>query len=133
VNHTYDYVIVGAGSAGCILANRLTEGGKYSVLLLEAGGPDDSLRFKVPIGYVYTIMTAESNWMYSLQPEKELKQSHALLSPRQGSRWQRLDQCLDLRPRAKERLRRLGGAGQYGLVVRRRVAILQAARVTSAR
>ncbi|HEV7441965.1 MAG TPA: lycopene cyclase family protein, partial [Steroidobacteraceae bacterium] len=54
MNRTYDYIIVGAGSAGCILAHRLTEGGKYSVLLLEAGGTDDSLRFKVPIGYVYT-------------------------------------------------------------------------------
>jgi choline dehydrogenase len=72
VTRIYDYIIVGAGSAGCILANRLTEGGKYSVLLLEAGGPDDSLRFKVPIGYVYTYYDRRSNWMYSMQPEKEL-------------------------------------------------------------
>ena len=81
MNHTYDYVIVGAGSAGCILANRLTEGGKYSVLLLEAGGPDDSLRFKVPIGYVYTYYDRRSNWMYSLQPEKELN-NRTLYCPR---------------------------------------------------
>lgn len=69
---TYDYIIVGAGSAGCILASRLTESGKYSVLLLEAGGPDDSLRFKVPVGYVFTYYDQRSNWMYYSQPEKEL-------------------------------------------------------------
>ena len=69
---TYDYIIVGAGSAGCILANRLTESGKYSVLLLEAGGRDDSLRFKVPVGYVFTYYDKSCNWMYYSQPEKEL-------------------------------------------------------------
>jgi len=72
VTRTYDFIIVGAGSAGCILANRLTEGGKYTVLLLEAGGRDDALRFKVPVGYVYTYYDRRSNWMYSMQPEKEL-------------------------------------------------------------
>lgn len=77
----YDYIIVGAGSAGCIVAHRLTEGGKYSVLLLEAGGPDDSLRFKVPIGYVYTYYDRRSNWMYSMQPEKELN-NRAIYCPR---------------------------------------------------
>jgi len=81
VTRTYDYIIVGAGSAGCILANRLTEGGKYSVLLLEAGGTDDSLRFKVPIGYVYTYYDRRSNWMYSLQPERELN-NRTLYCPR---------------------------------------------------
>jgi choline dehydrogenase-like flavoprotein len=69
---TYDYIIVGAGSAGCILASRLTESGRYTVLLLEAGGTDDSLRFRVPIGYVYTYYDRNCNWMYSLQPQAEL-------------------------------------------------------------
>lgn len=69
---TYDFIIVGAGSAGCILANRLTEGGKYTVLLIEAGGRDEALRFQVPIGYVYTYYDRKNNWMYWIQPEKEL-------------------------------------------------------------
>ena len=81
MTRTYDYIIVGAGSAGCILAHRLTEGDKYSVLLLEAGGTDDALRFKVPIGYVYTYYDKKSNWMYSLQPERELN-NRTLYCPR---------------------------------------------------
>jgi choline dehydrogenase len=68
----YDYIIVGAGSAGCILASRLTESGRYTVLVLEAGGSDDSLRFRVPIGYVYTYYDKSCNWMYSLQPQAQL-------------------------------------------------------------
>ncbi|HUI61110.1 MAG TPA: GMC family oxidoreductase N-terminal domain-containing protein [Steroidobacteraceae bacterium] len=72
VTGTYDYIIVGAGSAGCILASRLSESGRYSVLLLEAGGKDDSLRFRVPIGYVYTYYGQDCNWMYYSQPEAAL-------------------------------------------------------------
>lgn len=69
---TYDYIIVGAGSAGCILANRLSEATQDSVLLLEAGGTDDSLRFKVPIGFLYTYYNEDCNWMYYSQPEAAL-------------------------------------------------------------
>ena len=81
MTRTYDYIVVGAGSAGCILAHRLTEGGKYTVLLLEAGGSDDALRFKVPIGYVFTYYDKRSNWMYYSQPEKELN-NRSLYVPR---------------------------------------------------
>jgi choline dehydrogenase len=68
----YDYVIVGAGSAGCILASRLTETGQASVLVLEAGGTDDALRFRVPFGYLYTYYNKTCNWMYYAQPETAL-------------------------------------------------------------
>jgi choline dehydrogenase len=68
----YDFVIVGAGSAGCILASRLSESGKYSVLLLEAGGKDDSFWFKIPVGYAKSFYNPDVNWMYSTEPQAEL-------------------------------------------------------------
>ncbi|MGF6239914.1 choline dehydrogenase [Paraburkholderia sp. GAS38] len=68
----YDYIIVGAGSAGCILANRLTASGQHSVLLLEAGGKDNSFWFKIPVGFTKTYYNETYNWMYYSEPEKEL-------------------------------------------------------------
>jgi len=68
----YDYIIVGAGSAGCILANRLSASGKHSVLLIEAGGPDDSFWFKIPVGYARSYYNPKVNFMYWSEPEPEL-------------------------------------------------------------
>ncbi|WP_043201886.1 GMC family oxidoreductase [Paraburkholderia acidipaludis] len=68
----YDYIIVGAGSAGCILAERLSASGQHSVLLLEAGGPDKSFWFKIPIGFAKLYYHTVYNWMYYSQPEPEL-------------------------------------------------------------
>ena len=68
----YDYIIAGAGSAGCILANRLTASGEYSVLLLEAGGKDSSFWFKIPVGFTRTYYNETYNWMYYSEPEQEL-------------------------------------------------------------
>ena len=65
---SFDYVIVGAGTAGCVLAARLSEGGKASVLLLEAGGSDRSLWIQLPIGYGRTFFDAHINWMYDTEP-----------------------------------------------------------------
>ena len=64
----YDYVIVGAGTAGCVLANRLTEDGRTSVLLIEAGGSDLSIWIQVPIGYGRTFFDRRINWMYDTEP-----------------------------------------------------------------
>ena len=64
----FDYIIVGAGTAGCVLANRLTEDGKSTVLLLEAGGSDRSIWIQMPIGYGRTFFDRRINWMYDTQP-----------------------------------------------------------------
>ncbi len=68
----FDYIIVGAGSAGCVLANRLTESGRYSVLLLEAGGSDRSPWIQVPIGYGKTFTDPRFNWKYFAEPDPGL-------------------------------------------------------------
>jgi choline dehydrogenase len=72
VTEEFDYVIVGAGTAGCVLANRLTEDGKTTVLLLEAGGSDRSLWIQVPIGYGRTFFDKRINWMYDTAPVEAL-------------------------------------------------------------
>lgn len=64
----YDYVIVGAGTAGCVLANRLSADGKTRVLLLEAGGSDQIVWIQLPIGYGRTFFSRSINWMYDTEP-----------------------------------------------------------------
>ena len=73
----YDYIIVGAGSAGCVLANRLTASGRHRVLLLEAGGSDRSFWIRVPIGYGRTFNDPRYNWMYEAQPDPALDNRRA--------------------------------------------------------
>lgn len=68
-----DFIIVGAGSAGSLLADRLSSDGRRSVLLLEAGGPDSSPWLRIPIGYAKTFVNPRYNWMYQTEPEAELK------------------------------------------------------------
>lgn len=67
-----DFIVVGAGSAGCILASRLSESGRYSVLLLEAGGKGNSLWLKIPVGYAKSYYNPAVNWMHWSAPEPEL-------------------------------------------------------------
>ncbi|WP_022950406.1 choline dehydrogenase [Leucothrix mucor] len=68
----YDYVIVGAGSAGCVLANRLTEDANVSVLLLEYGGSDRSIFIQMPTALSIPMNTKKYNWQYESQPEPNL-------------------------------------------------------------
>ena len=68
---TFDYIIVGAGSAGCVLANRLTASGKYRVLLLEAGPKDRSPWLHIPLGYGKLFNNRRLNWCYETEPQPE--------------------------------------------------------------
>jgi len=68
----YDYIVIGAGSAGCVLANRLTASGTARLLLLEAGGSDRSPWIQVPIGYGRTFNDPRFNWMYEAEPDATL-------------------------------------------------------------
>jgi choline dehydrogenase len=65
----YDYVIVGAGSAGCVLANRLSANPRHKVLLLEAGGADRSPWIHIPVGYIKTMAMPGVNWLFDTEPE----------------------------------------------------------------
>ena len=68
----YDYIIVGAGSAGCVLANRLSEDPKVSVLVLEAGGKDNSVFMKMPLAWRQIWRGPKFNWNYATEPERFL-------------------------------------------------------------
>jgi choline dehydrogenase-like flavoprotein len=68
----FDYVIVGAGSAGCVLANRLSADPAVRVLLLEAGGNDNWIWFHIPVGYLFAIGNPRSDWMFKTEPEEGL-------------------------------------------------------------
>lgn len=69
---SYDYIIVGAGSAGCVLANRLSANPDVSVLLLEAGGKDNYFWISIPVGYLYTISNPKTDWCYRIEPDPGL-------------------------------------------------------------
>ena len=78
---TYDFIITGAGSAGCVLAARLTESGRYRVLLLEAGGTDSNPWIHIPMGYAKTFVDPKVNWKFESEPEAELN-NRTMYQPR---------------------------------------------------
>ncbi|MCS6809831.1 MAG: GMC family oxidoreductase N-terminal domain-containing protein, partial [Tepidimonas sp.] len=69
---TFDHIIVGAGTAGCLLANRLSADAARRVLLLEAGGRDDYLWIHIPVGYLYCIGHPRTDWLYQTEPDAGL-------------------------------------------------------------
>jgi choline dehydrogenase-like flavoprotein len=81
IDGDYDYIIVGAGSAGCVLANRLSADAGKRVLLLEAGGKDNWIWFHIPVGYLFAIGNPRSDWMFKTEPEPGLN-GRSLAYPR---------------------------------------------------
>jgi len=80
-SEAFDFIVTGAGSAGCAVAGRLSESGKYRVLLLEAGGPDRNPWIHIPLGYTKTYTNPRLNWMFETEPEAQLN-GRTLYQPR---------------------------------------------------
>ena len=108
---SFDYIVTGAGSAGCVVAARLSESGRNRVLLLEAGGKDRNPWIHIPMGFSRVYADPHVNWMYESEPEAQLD-GRALYQPRGKVLGRR--QRHRRRPRgrlrrvAPARLRRLG-------------------------
>ena len=80
-DNVYDFIVTGAGSAGCAVAGRLSEDGRWRVLLLEAGTKDTNPWIHIPLGYTKTYTDPRVNWMFDSEPEKELN-GRTLYQPR---------------------------------------------------
>ena len=78
---TFDYIVVGAGSAGCVDAEHLSASGRHRVLLLEAGGRDRNLWIHIPLGYAKLFNNPKVNWLYSSEPEPDLN-NRKIIQPR---------------------------------------------------
>ncbi len=81
IDGDFDYIVVGAGTAGCVVANRLSANPKNRVLVLEAGGRDNWIWFHIPVGYLFAIGNPRADWMFKTEPEPGLN-GRALSYPR---------------------------------------------------
>ena len=72
MSDSFDYIIVGAGSAGCVLANRLSANPKISVLLIEAGGKDTYPWIHIPVGYYKTMHNPKTDWCFKTEPDESI-------------------------------------------------------------
>ena len=124
----FDYIIVGAGSAGCVLAARLSQDPNIRVALVEAGGPDDAPEINMPVAFPQLFKT-KYDWDFATEPEPALAGATDLSASRQNTGRQFRDKRHDLHPRKRSRFRWLGGRGRTGVVVPGDAALLHQVRV----
>ncbi|MBX9457677.1 MAG: GMC family oxidoreductase N-terminal domain-containing protein [Rhizobium sp.] len=109
----WDYIIIGAGSAGCVLANRLSADPGTRVLLLEAGGKDNKLKYKVPaLGPLTCLGDPEADWNFATDPDSSRGGRTDFWPRGQGAGWIEFDQWHRLCARQSRRLRSLATTGQ---------------------
>ena len=106
----FDYVVAGGGSAGCVVASRLSEDPRVSVCLLEAGGNGDSWVVTMPFGIAVMLPTPINNWAFHTVPTAGAQRTPRLPAARESVGRIQRDQCHDLHPRPSLGLRPLGFA-----------------------